>query len=100
MNQHEKKLHNIYYDPGHPAGFGTLEKLYISAKKRISKEKILKWLLKQETYTRHKPRIINFKRNHYLIDNIDDLWEADLIVVNDEISRKENNNNAYIIGMF
>lgn len=96
----EKKLYRIYYDPGHPAGFGTLEKLYKSVNKKISRENILKWLQKQETYSRHKPLFINFQRNHYLIDNIDDLWESDLIVLNDSPTKKHNNNYGYIMGRY
>lgn len=100
LTDHKKILHEIYYDPLHPAGFGTVEKLYDAVKRKISKTKITNWLLSQETYTRHKPRHIHFKRRHYLIDNIDDLWESDLIVLNDELMKKHNENNGYIICKF
>lgn len=98
MSNYQKTLHNIYYDPVLPAGFRTVEKIYNTLKHKISKKKISDWLLAQETYTRHKPRYIHFKRQHYLIDNIDDLWESDLIVLNDELMRQNNENYAYIVG--
>lgn len=91
-------LSKIYYDPVHPAGFGTLGKLYEATKKKINKQKISNWLLQQENYTRHKPRFNKFKRNHYLVDNIDDLWESDLIVLNDQFMKIKNNGYGYIIG--
>lgn len=98
--EYKKTLHNIYYDPLHPAGFGTVDKIYDAVKHKISRNKISDWLLSQETYTRHKPRRIHFQRLHYLVDNIDDLWESDLIVLNDELMRKHNANNGYIICKF
>jgi hypothetical protein len=72
-------LKKIYYDPSHPASFSTVEKLYEAVKRKIKKKKILTWLQEQRAYTLHKPKRKRFLRNFYDIDNIDDLWESDLI---------------------
>lgn len=91
-------LSKIYYDPAHPAGFGSVKKIYDAVKKKISKKTISNWLLYQETYTRFKPKYKNFRRNHYLVDNIDDVWESDLIVLNDDVMKNANDGYAYILG--
>ena len=95
---HERLLNNIYYNVRHPAGFSTVDKLYKSVGKKISKKNIQKFLLQQETYTRHKPKRNNFSRNHYEINNIDDLWESDLIDFTSESIRKINDNFSFIVG--
>lgn len=45
----------------------------------ISKKQVAEWLSRQNTYTLHKDRRTKFARNHYIVTNIDDLWEMDLI---------------------
>lgn len=66
-----------------PAGFSSAERLHDFIKKNhfshISKAVVMKWLRKQPTYALHKDRRVRFKRNHYNITNMDDLWEMDLI---------------------
>lgn len=99
MNKrHDAILKKIYYNPADPAGFSTVEKIYKKLKGKISKQNISKWLLHQETYTRHKPKRIRFIRNRYNIDNIDDLWESDLIDFRNGNMRAANNNFTYILG--
>lgn len=75
------KLSKIYYDPKHPAGFSNVNKLWLATGKEIPRKTITEWLIGQETYTRHKPRRLHFQRNSYLLTNLDDLWEADLIIM-------------------
>lgn len=72
-------LKNIYYNLKNPAAYSTVEKLYEATEGKISREKITQWLGSQLAYTLHKPRRINFKRNHYNADNINDDWQADLM---------------------
>lgn len=92
-----QRLSQIYHTPSHPASFSTLEKLWIATDKKISKKIIKLWLLQQDTYTLHKPRRLNFKRNHYIVANIDDLWECDLAEFS--IDYASNNNNVkYLLG--
>lgn len=83
MNEYDSVLFDTYYNTSCPAGFSSADRLFNFIKHhyphRISKQYIINWLQKQKTYTLHKDRIFRFKRNHYNITNIDDLWEMDLI---------------------
>jgi transposase InsO family protein len=72
-------LKNIYYDPKNPLAFSTPDKLYKAVNRKIPKKKIIDWLQQQRAYTLHKPKRIHFLRNFYDVDNIDDLWETDLM---------------------
>jgi Integrase core domain len=88
-------LSKIYYDLNHPAGFSTVDKLWKATNKRIPKRNVLEWLQSQDAYTLHKPARKHFERNRYHVDNIDDLWQADL---NDMQSlKKYNDGYNYIL---
>lgn len=78
-----KQLAAIYYDPKHPAGFSNVRKLWLATQKTIPKKTITEWIIGQDTYTRHKPRRLHFSRNCYVVTNLDDLWETDLIIMPD-----------------
>jgi hypothetical protein len=88
-------LKNIYYDLENPASFSTADKLYEAADRKIARTKIHDWLASQLTYTIHKPRRTNFKRNRYLVDNINTQWQADLIDLASISS--ENDGYKYIL---
>lgn len=75
-----KRLSDIYYSPKHPASFSNVGKLWLAAGKKIPKKDINEWLMGQYTYTRHKPIRHVFPRNCYNLNNIDQLWESDLII--------------------
>lgn len=79
----ESILFNIYYNPNSTAAFSTPERLFKYVRQNyevnVSKSQILEWMRKQRTFTLHKDRRTKFSRNHYIITNIDDLWEMDLI---------------------
>lgn len=77
--QINKILTNIYYNPKHHASYSNTERLYIAVSKKISKKVISTWLQQQRTYTLHKPKFSKFIRNKYDVNNIADLWQADLI---------------------
>jgi transposase InsO family protein len=70
----------VYFEPSHPAGFSTLDKL-LHAKTGVSKHKLKAWLEKQDTYTLHKPVRKRFPRNPYTVNNLMDFWECDLVDV-------------------
>lgn len=87
-------LSNAYYSPLSVAAFSSCERLLKYAKKngfRATRKEVLEWLKAQPTYTLHKDRRIRFKRNHYNITNIDDLWEMDLI----DLQKYSRNNKGY-----
>ena len=69
-------LGNVYYDPNHPASFGSVAKLVKASKNK--KKHVEEWLSSQNTYTLHKQVRKRFPRNPYTVTNIDDVWEMDL----------------------
>lgn len=104
-NENQKvKLHNVlfkaYYDPNSTAAFSSRDRLFNCIKKngvQASKYDVSEWLQKQPTYTLHKDRRLKFRRNHYNITNMDDLWEMDLIDMQ-KFSRN-NNGNKFILAV-
>lgn len=84
-------LKNIYYDIGHQDAFSTVDKLYKSVERKIPRSEIKEWLSGELAYTLHKPRRVNFKRNPYLVNNINDQWQADL----GDLSSLANSNDGY-----
>lgn len=93
-------LSDTYYHPLSTAGFSTCDRLFTEVKKRGihgSKKEVADWLRGQPTYTLHKDRRIKFKRNHYNIKNIDDLWEMDLIDM--QKCSRYNKGNKYILAV-
>lgn len=94
-------LFSVYYNIKSPAAFSSVDRIYSYIKSNhnitVKKSFIEKWLSKQETYSLHRNRRLNFTRNRYNITNIDDLWQIDLIDVQ-KISRK-NKGNRYILAI-
>lgn len=99
MNRASTQLSKIYYDPKHPASYSNTNKLWLATGRKIPKKTITNWLIGQETYTRHKPRRLHFQRNCYILSNIDELWESDLIVMPTHFS-EHNGGTKYILGIF
>lgn len=93
----ERELSKIYYDTSHPASFSNVNKLWLATHKNIPKRVITEWLMAQDTYTRHRPKRENFRRNCYIVNNIDQLWEADLIVFPADFAQ-HNDGVKYILG--
>jgi hypothetical protein len=74
----------MYFDPSHPAGFSTLNKLHAAAKKTgVTRRKLETWLQKQDTYTLHRPVRKRFPRNPYTVTNVLDFWECDIVDLQD-----------------
>lgn len=92
-----EKLSKIYYTPDHPASFSNVNKLWLATGKKIPKKTITEWLIAQDTYTRHKPRRTHFRRNCYILNNIDQLWESDLIIMPPDYA-EHNDGVKYILG--
>ena len=95
-NQLDTYLHKIYYDPEHPAGFGSIYNLYKFAKKekkhfKPTIVKIKQWLKTQDTYTLHKPVRKKFRRNKIWVFGMDSQWEADLV----DLASLRHLNNGY-----
>ena len=71
---------NVYYDPSHPAGFGSIDSLR-RAVPGATVESTREWLRGEEAYTLHKPARRRFKRDRIVVEGIDDQWAADLLDV-------------------
>jgi hypothetical protein len=68
----------LYFDPGHVAGFSTLDKV-TRAVKDGKRSDIKSWLEAQDAYTLHRPVRKRFPRNPYTVNNVMDVWECDLL---------------------
>ena len=76
--QQSTLLKEIYYDPSHPAGFGTLDEL--SAASKLPKNLVEPWLLRQQTYTLHKSKRQTFKPlNSYYVGRPHIQFQADIV---------------------
>ena len=82
MSNWENYLKELYFNPSHPASFGSPEGLYNNVKKegkfKISHSQIKKWIQKQESYSRNKGTKRNFQRGRVIVAGIDDQFDADL----------------------
>lgn len=86
-------LNDIYYDAGNPASFGGIAKL--SKASGVSQKKTKEWLMKQDTYSLHKPIRLNFPRRKVLSYGIGELMQCDLV----DMSKfaKQNKNNRFLL---
>ena len=87
------KYKKVFYDPKHPAGYGSAKDLAKAVGGTQKEAKI--WLQSQNTYTLHKPIRKRFPRNKIVVAGIDDQWEADLIDV--QSIHSENKPYKYIL---
>ena len=74
-------LKKVYYDPNHPAGFGTVTKLFkaaLQAGKKYSRKSIRNWLLEQDTFTLFRPQRKRFPRRQTISYGLFDVHQADL----------------------
>lgn len=95
---HHQLLSRIYYDHKSPASFGSVNALYEEASKlnpKITLQKVKSWLESQDTYTIHKPARKHFKRNKVVAYYIDQLWEADLVDMQE--FAQYNDNYKYLL---
>lgn len=85
-------LKRLYYDPSEASSYSTVRKLEAaSAKRGGAKDVVRDWLLRQDAYTLHKPVRKRFPRNPYTVNNIDDVWELDLV----DLATLSQHNDGY-----
>ena len=72
-------LSNVYYDTSHPAAFRGENSLVRAVRNRVNEKDVKKWLQTQDTFTLHRPVRRKYPMLHYTVNNIDDLWETDLV---------------------
>ena len=67
----DEYLTQVYYNPKRSGSLGGVERLYRDVKKEgkydISRAQLKKWLMKQDTYTLHKPARRRYKRNRVIV---------------------------------
>uniref|UniRef100_A0A158P4A7 Integrase catalytic domain-containing protein n=1 Tax=Tetranychus urticae TaxID=32264 RepID=A0A158P4A7_TETUR len=98
MEQFEKILSDIYYDPSDPGSFGGVQRLTAEAKKVIpdlKQNEVVNWLKAQDTYTLFRQARKNFPRLSILAYAIDHQWQADLLDMT--WFSKENDNYRYLL---
>ena len=81
MAPYEDYLKSIYYNPGHPAAYAGVEKLYKAVRKDgkvvLGRSRIRKWLMKQESYAVHREENTKFTRRRVTAPFIDYQWDVD-----------------------
>ena len=70
----EKKLKEVYYDLKHPAGYVSIRKL--SKATGINEKKVKEWLIAQSMYTLYKQARKLCPTRHYIVNDIDEQWQA------------------------
>jgi hypothetical protein len=73
-------LRTLYYEADRPSGFASLPKLVSATPRGTRRADVQKWLL-QDSYTLHQPVRKRFLRNSCTVKKIMDVWECDLIDV-------------------
>ena len=98
MNDYEKYLESVYYNPVHPASFSGIDKLYRLVKsegKLITRGQLKKWLRGQNVYNSHKPIRKTFKRRRVISPR--KWYQFDGDTVSMTRYRKKNKGYAFIL---
>ena len=77
-----EKMKEIYFNPKSPGSFGSVNKLYLEAKKSLPDLKykdVEKWLFSEDTYALFRQPVTKFPRLPILVNDIDEQWQADLM---------------------
>lgn len=74
-------MERLYYNLPKPTTYAGADKLLTSTRKRYTKRQVIDWLESQDAYNSHKLVRRRFPRRIYNAENIDDVWEADLMDV-------------------
>ena len=75
-------LRSLYYSPRKGASFSSVQKLWDAVRAQgyqISRKEVEHWLQQQDTFTLHRNRRVRYPRTRYNVNNLDDLWEMDLV---------------------
>lgn len=86
-------MNEIYYDISHPSSYGSIKKLSASSGNDI--KGTASWMSSQDTYTLHKPVRKKFRRNPYLVSQMDYEWQMDLMDMKQ--FSKENDGYKYVL---
>lgn len=80
-----KAIREVYESPKHPGSFSGADKIREALKKvkhlHVSVKDVNNWLKTNDTYTKHRPSRVTFKRNQIIAPHIDAQWQGDLAEV-------------------
>lgn len=91
-------LKRMFYDPSHPAGFGTAKNLLKAARlqrKNISLNDVERWLESQDAFTLHRKIIRKFPRRMFVSKGLHRMWQSDLVDM--QAIKKENRGMRFIL---
>ena len=91
-------LEKLYSDPSVPGSLGGLDKAYREFKKvipNLTRKDVEDWSKTSLAYSLHRPSRKNFRRDRILTNNIDYLWECDLVDM--AYLKKENDNISFLL---
>ena len=86
----------FYYTPSLTYAFATAAKLARASKSKYRRS-VETWLLQQDAYTIHRPTRKTFPRNPYMVINMMDVWECDLMDMRS--LRKYNEKFKYLLSV-
>ena len=103
MGQIEHYLRRIYFDPKHPGGFASADKLYQAVQRegkyKVNRGQIKTWLESVDAYTMNRPVIRRpdrrRTRNKIPVQTPFELWDGDLMDM--RTHAKVNEGYAYIL---
>jgi hypothetical protein len=90
-------LRLLYYVADKPSGFASLPTLVSASPRGTRRADVQKWLLQQDSYTLHRLVRKHFPRNPYTVTNIMDVWECDLLDVQN--FNKFNDKYKYLLSV-
>ena len=94
----ENILKRIYYDPAHPASFGSARDLFLAVqrlRKNVTLKQVERWLEAQEAYTLHRKIVRKFPHRKFVSKGLNHIWRSDLADV--QAIRKENNGKQFLL---
>jgi len=94
-------LDRLYNDPSSPAAFAGVERLWEEARKelgnKIQKKHVLNYLRGHLTYTRMRPRRVNFKRTKTIAAGFMTDMQIDLADMQDPRLVRNNRGHRYML---
>lgn len=98
MSRFDRILKTIYYNPEHPAGYGTVENLYKAVKakrQKITRRAVENWLDGQKSHTLHRRIVRKFKRRKTIAKGPHEIYQIDLVDMSS--LARENSGYRYIL---
>ena len=98
MTNFDKILSDIYYNQKNPASFSSVSKLYKAAKaknNKITLKYVKDWVSGELTYTLHKSKRNNYKREKIFVTKPNEQFQGDLVDM--KMFSRQNNGYKWIL---